>query len=156
MFKNMARMVMRPSRVNALAAVVVLSVLVAAPLSAQAAPHQGGVQPEAASQRTGVVRGQQSVPLTFTTCDGSICTTLNGGGLQVNSWTTVAHNAQQVCTNAHWLVNDQEIRVTGRQCGPSNFSQTWRINRRFDNGDLLCNTWDGFSGQSCVTVSLND
>jgi hypothetical protein len=130
--------------------------LVVAPLSAQAASHQSGVRPDVASQATGVVRVQHNAPLTFTVCDGSVCTTLNGGGLQVNSWSTWASNRTNVCTRAHWLVNDQEIKVTGKQCGSSNFRQTWLINRQFENGDLLCNTWEGFRGQSCVTVSLND
>jgi hypothetical protein len=143
----------RLSRISVVAAIVMLSGLVVAPLPAQSAPPQRGMESPVASQSAGVLA--QVEPATAAYCDRNVCTYVYGGGLYVSAWSTKASNQSYKCTQSHFFVNGQNVYSPGQQCGSSDFRQTWNVNQYYENGSLLCNTWDGIAGQSCAVVWTN-
>ena len=88
----------RLSRISGVAAIVILSSLIVAPLPAQSAPPHGMESPVASQSVEGVEA--QVKPLTSTECNLSVCTHLVGGGLYVSTWSTTASNQ---ATNARML-----------------------------------------------------
>jgi hypothetical protein len=147
----------RLSRISLVAAIVMLSGLVVAPLAAQAAPQHRGMESLVASHSAEGVRAQPLVPqpLSWDHCDGVVCTSVVGGGLYLSAWSTTAENHSYRCTSAHFWIDGVIAYTSGQQCGSSKFRSTWMVNRYFDNGSLVCNTWDGFAGQPCGPIWTN-
>lgn len=144
----------RLSRISLVAAIVMLSGLVVAPLAAQAAPQHRGMESLVASHSAEGVRAQPQVtqPLSWDNCDGVVCTYVVGGGLYLSAWSTTAENNSYRCTTAHFWIDGVIAYTSGQQCGSSRFRSTWMLNRTFDNGSIVCNTWDGFTGRPCGPI----
>ena len=87
----------------------------------------------------------------FAPRDGAVVADVRGGGLIVTSWSTTVDNQSYHCTNAHFTVDGVDVWTT-RRCGATLLRATMPRRHTYDNGSVLCNTWDGFQGQPCVTV----
>jgi hypothetical protein len=87
-------------------------------------------------------------------CNGSVCIRLVGTGTNVERWRTTVSFSYQRCTRATYLVNDGVFFVGRNICGVR-----WDVGvseiqpgNVFRDGDVLCNTWSGFSGKPCKRI----
>lgn len=93
----------------------------------------------------------QIQPMGASGCNVNVCIEVDGSGLQVTNWRTTASNSTYRCEYAYFKRNGNVIKVLS-DCGSGTLSATWSNPGWFSDGDQLCNTWSGISGQPCVTV----
>ncbi len=84
-----------------------------------------------------------------------IIKSVNGKGLTVNDWETVADPGAYVCTWANYWLQPGSIlwAQSNEVCGDAFYSNANNtLPFKFNNGEQLCNSWISVAGYPCETV----
>jgi hypothetical protein len=95
-----------------------------------------------------------NIPLSANGCNKDVCIDIIGTGRVVSQWETTAYG-NAGCIRADFWRNSELYTIFGPICSNGQegvYYVNYAADALFNNGDRLCNTWNGIAGRACETI----